>query len=518
MSQNKDIIRLSLAVVISSLILGIGFWGLKMFTQSPQNPPVDTTSLHTGSLDDRMSFGEKILVEKELSSGDKPSFQAFKNRGVEAIRQNNYPQAENNFAQALEIAPNAPETRIYLNNAKIGNADAYTIAVQVPIVPQDNGNEHPANALEMLRGFAHAQEEINQPGNRINGKPVKLLIVDDDDNSEVAKKLAEKLVKDKKIIGVMGHRLSEVSLAVAPIYAKGKLVFITPTSVSADLNRNEFALNSEDNQRYVFRTNTDTEIAGKKLADYIQHTLKVNKVAIFYDSSPKIQYSQNLRKDFLKFFEDKSHGREVVDSIDLSQLSEVSFDKQTVNSVLQKGARAILLLPNIRTRETALNVISATPKTINKTERVHLIGDISILYRSITLSQGEKAEGMVLAVASRLTNKDKFYQDALSLWGGKIDLAWQTTNSYDAAQIFIQALKDIEAQNGNVSREAVQEQICRNGFKATAASGNNIEFDCDRTSTPLDRVKLVQVSPPDASNSDYYFKPLSNSERKVKAQ
>ncbi|MBF2065284.1 MAG: hypothetical protein IGS39_12800 [Calothrix sp. C42_A2020_038] len=58
----------------------------------------------------------------------------------------------------------------------------------------------------------------------------------------------------------MGHRLTPVSRSVAPIYANGKLVFTTPTSVSSDLNRKDYASNPDNHKRYVFRTDTDSEI------------------------------------------------------------------------------------------------------------------------------------------------------------------------------------------------------------------------------------------------------------------
>lgn len=512
MLHRKDLLRLNLAIAIASGLLIIGFLSLKNLTQPSKDISTNLIdSKQTSTLEANMSFGEKILTELEIAE-DNSSFQNAKNNGTKAMAAKNYPLAIKYFEEALRIQRNAPETRIYLNNAKIGDESAYTIAVPVPMIPQNNynrssANKHPANALEMLRGFAQAQEEINQPDKRINGKRIKLLLIDDNDNKDNAKTIANKLVEDKNIIGVMGHRLTPVSKSVAPIYAKGKLVFITPTSVSSDLNRNDYAVNPDNHKRYVFRTDTDSEIAQKKLAEYVRQILNVEKVAIFYDSSKEITYSQDLRRDFIKFFENKSQGTEVIESVDISTLNDKFFDKQKLDSVIEKGAQAILIIPNFNSRESALNIISAMP-TKNYFQPVHLIGDISNLYRSITLSQGEKAEGMVMAVASQLTEQDKFYQDALSLWGGRIDLAWQTATSYDAAQIFIEALKRIQAQNRNVDREAIQEEICRKDFKATAASGENLQFDCDISSTPKDRVKLVQVTAPDPSKPDsgYYFK------------
>jgi branched-chain amino acid transport system substrate-binding protein len=505
MSDKKDIVRLAIAVVIASGILGIGLVVLQMAMQDnkivkPDISPTDSllekpisTNKNSQNLNERMSFGEKILIEKELAK-DRDGFQNAKNQGKDALARKKYQEATKYFTEALQIAPNAPETLIYLNNAKIGEKEAYVIAVPVPIIPQKSGNEHPDKALEMLRGFAQAQDEINKDGG-INGKPIKLLIVNDDDEPEIAVKIAEQLVKDKKIIGVMGHRLSEVSLAVAPIYTKAKIVFVTPVSTSPALQDEDKSVNN--GKRYVFRTNIDTESAAKKLASYVLNTLKVKDVAIFYDSQ-KPQYSQNLRKEFKSTFE--AFQGKIVHETDLSSVSE-NFPAETeIQQAITNGAKAFILLPNINSVENARSIIATTPKNIN------LIGDISVLYTRSTLSVlGEKAEGMVLAVASHNTKNARFSKLAKQLWGGdNLELSWQTVNSYDAAQIFIEALRR------NQQPETIQEEICKQEFAAIDAAENKLRFDCVASSTPLNRVKLVQVSRLDSNPNEFHFKLLNN--------
>lgn len=58
--------------------------------------------------------------------------------------------------QSLSRRSNDPEALIYLNNARIGEKETYTIAAVVPI-----GTEK-TSAKEILRGVAQAQNEINQ--------------------------------------------------------------------------------------------------------------------------------------------------------------------------------------------------------------------------------------------------------------------------------------------------------------------------------------------------------------------
>lgn len=56
---------------------------------------------------------------------------------------------------ALKLNKNDPETLIFLNNARIVTAKNYTIVASVPLGTDPNGS------LEILRGIAQAQHEIN---------------------------------------------------------------------------------------------------------------------------------------------------------------------------------------------------------------------------------------------------------------------------------------------------------------------------------------------------------------------
>lgn len=107
---------------------------------------------------------------------------------------------------------NEPETLIALNNARLRaeNRKTYKIAVSVPI-----GKVLPI-AEEILRGAAHAQNEINRNGG-INGVGLEIEIINDDNDQNITRKIAEVLVKDTNILAVIGHNTGDASLGAAPI-------------------------------------------------------------------------------------------------------------------------------------------------------------------------------------------------------------------------------------------------------------------------------------------------------------
>ena len=151
---------------------------------------------------------------------------------------------------------NDSEALIYLNNARIGKNEAYSIAVAVPI-----GTEK-TTAQEIWRGVAQA-DEINQQGG-INNVPLQVVIVNDDNNPQTAAEVAKNLAKNKDILGVVGHFSSGVTLATAPIYQQNELVAISPSSTYVAISNAE---------NYIFRTVPSDRFTSSALARYFLEQL-----------------------------------------------------------------------------------------------------------------------------------------------------------------------------------------------------------------------------------------------------
>lgn len=168
MSQKNETTILVLALLITLGLVCAGVWwftnrsGVKvgdLLTPNKENP--GATIPTNQSVQDRISFGEKTLIPGEVPPA--------KRAGVEAIAAGTYDEAIANLEAALGVNRNDPEARIFLNNARIGKQKSYTIATSVPI-----GND-PNGSLEILRGVAQAQNEINASGG-IKGVLLKVAI------------------------------------------------------------------------------------------------------------------------------------------------------------------------------------------------------------------------------------------------------------------------------------------------------------------------------------------------------
>lgn len=420
------------------------------------------------STSDRLSCGEEILVlGTEVQD---------KQQGVKAFAAGHYSKAVDWLEKAWQQRRD-PETLIYLNNARLMQQKAYTIAVVAPI--RNNRD----TALEILRGVAMAQNEINQR-EKMNGTGLKVLIADDTNNTEQAKQVASELVSKSDILAVIGHFSSEVTLAAAPIYKEHQLVLISPTSTSEDLS--------------IFRTVSSDSATAEALVNYLVKLGQEKKVAIFYN--PQSNYSDSLQKQFSISLQ-KSGGQIMKKRFALSDSFFNSVD--AINQARQQGATAIALLPD---SQISSNAFRNALKVIKANQGRYLIVGGDSLYNAEILEDiGAKdaANRLVLAIPwhSLSSPNSEFTSAAEKLWGG--DVSWRTALAYDATRALITAL----AKQPHPNRISLEQTLTDPNFKATGATGV-IQFSekGDRRDPHIQLVKVVLSK----SSEEYIFVPLAS--------
>lgn len=419
-----------------------------------------------------ISSGEKILTTPGKLTW-------LKQAGVNEINTDNFGKAKGLLKDYLKKEPNDPEALIYLNNARIGKNYSYTIATSVPISSDIN------TALEILRGVAQAQDEINKAGG-INGVPLRVLIADDNNNPNFAKQIAEKFIQNSKILGVVGHYSSDDTLAAGEVYNSGKLVVISP--VSTLLTRKGFS-------KYIFCTVPSDAVAARALADYMLNRLGKKKAAVFYSS--KSESSQSLKGKFVSAIA-SSKGQLANELV--FDLSNSNFDaNQSVEQAIQQGAEVLVLLANTEELDKALLVVKANNKRLPL-----LAGDD--VYTSKVLKEGaEDAVGMIVSVpwhilAEPKSNFEKnFVTTSKNIWQAPIN--WRTAMSYDATLGLISAIK----QNPKPTREGIAETLLSKGF--TGATGE-IKFSSGERSQKVNQlVKIIKTGSSSSSGYGYDFVP-----------
>jgi len=469
MSQKNETVVLLLSLLVTVALVATGLWwftnrgGINLGGLTGSDNPTSTQRAPNQPVEARISLGDKLL----FSSGETPEKQA----AVKAIASGNYEAAVSELEALLKSDRNDPEALIYLNNARIGNRKSYAIAASIPIGTAQNPSE------EVLRGVAQAQNEVNQAGG-IGGVPLKVIIANDDNDPNVAQQVAEALVENQQVLGVVGNFDSDVTLAAGKVYEKGQLVQISPTSTSVQLS------NAGD---YIFRTVPSDRFAGNALSRYMLTQLKKQKAAVFFNS--KSNYSQSLKNEFSTTL--LGDGGEVVAEFDFSS---PNFDvASSVQEAIGQGAEVLMLAPNTAALDQALQVVQVNEK------RLQLLGGDSA-YNPKTLEVGRSnAVGMVLAVPWHILGNPEaeFPKAANQLWGREVN--WRTAMAYDATIALIAGI------GRNPSRTGVQQALATSDFSATGAAGA-IRFlpSGDRNQT----VQLVTIKPGSRTSFGYEFIPV----------
>ena len=121
-------------------------------------------------------------------------------------------------------------------------------------------------------GVRLAVDEINGRGG-VLGRPLELMT--EDDNAEVEKGLllAETLADNPRVMAVIGHSDSSVSLSVALAYETNNLIMFSPASTSPELTEKGYA--------YVFRNVPTDELIGRAAAELCAEK-GLSSVAIVY--------------------------------------------------------------------------------------------------------------------------------------------------------------------------------------------------------------------------------------------
>ncbi|MEO0757393.1 MAG: ABC transporter substrate-binding protein [Cyanobacteria bacterium J06648_16] len=472
MAKRNELPALLLSLLVTLGLLAGGAWLLRDrlslgdLAGNPASPDPAGQATRTAGLANRLSLGERVLTPGVAIEA--------KQSGTEALTAGRYAEAIASFEAALAQRRNDPETRIYLNNARIGEETAYMVAIAAPLATLPNP------ALELLRGVAQAQQAINDGGG-IGGVPLRVLIVSDDNDPAVADAVANALVANPDVLAVVGHYSSSTTLGATETYEAGQLVMISPVSTAVSISQ------AGD---YIFRTVPSDRLAAATLARHFQAEVGNQRAVVFYSSAST--YSQSLRSEFTTAL--LSDGGGVVAEFDLAQ---PNFDpNQALQQARQQGAEALILVNDVDTLDLALQVIS-----VNRGQ-IPVLGGDDLYNPKVLQIGGENARGMVVSVPWHVLSHEgsDFVETSRQLWGG--DVSWRTAMAYDAIQAMAAAIAQSPTRTG------IQQALSQSDFEVAGAD-RPVKFfaNGDRNQA----TQLVYVVPGERSGFGYDYIPIDAS-------
>ncbi len=420
-------------------------------------------------LNDRISCGEESLLNEsalEVLFGDKAT-------QVAEIRRDSIQYFHDRQWESAKIALQTvwnqtrdPEVLVYLNNLKIQTdpklyQQKSTIAVVIPV----GGNQAAiTRGLSILRGVAQAQDQAIQ-----SGLGLQVILVDDQNDARIARQLAQELVRRQTILAVLGHHVSDATLAALEVYDRAGMVLISPTSTSEELATYTLKKNN-----IFFRTVPTDRATATYMASFLLNQTRARTIAVFYN--PDKSYSRSLAGAFKETFQ-ALQGNIVSDPQGQFYLSCAGIACQrsplqiatAIRYAKNHGAEAFVVLPDAS--ESQSNAFTDAVAIIKTTGPDWVItgdtmaGETQLLAspmvgRTIIASTGDSSP-----VADSILKK--FWQSPAD--SSQQPLSWHTYTAYDAAQVAISAIKQRKGQN--IDRALLREQLAAPSFSAVGAAG-----------------------------------------------
>jgi branched-chain amino acid transport system substrate-binding protein len=412
------------------------------------------------------SGGSPEILE---SIGDQPLFPKMsstaKTEGINLFANKDYEQAINKFNESLRSQPNDPEARIYLNNSLALHQSA---GASLPIIPViSSATSGHSTAIEILRGVAVAQTEINQDIGGIKGKKILLKIVLDNNDPNLAKKVAQKLAQksvQEDIKAVIGHAYSNSSIVAAPIYERAGIVMVSATSSTMELR---------GLGRNIFRTVPNSEVMTKTLSEYIFDKAKKKKLGFCFDS--KLTAGITFKDAFIANFNRKG-GSVVPIKCDAS---DPNFSPHLiVQDMAKQGADGLMMYYHFNEsyQLQAAKDIAQSATNLN----LPLFGSASLVASDIAES-GHYFQGMVL-VTPRHPDSPLARNFSNTFKGVFADPPnWRDMMGYDALKAVVMGLK---ASDG--TSKGLAQKLHDPNFPSIPGSSGPIKFSqgVDRLITP----------------------------------
>ncbi|MCZ8048235.1 MAG: ABC transporter substrate-binding protein [Microcystis aeruginosa K13-05] len=469
---------------------------------------------------DFISEGEEVLNYSQ-------SFN--KKKGTEYFAQCDYQKALLRFKDAWQQDRLDAETLIYLNNALLeaNKMPYYTIAVAVSIPKNQsdfNDDDGDSRAKEMLRGVAQLQTKINlgilndnDPflkyfpdqdfinKKAINGKGLKVVITNDENDELLAQKTASSLSQRPEILGVVGHYPSEMTVATVDIYKDNDLVLISPGSTTSELTKYP--------RKNFLRTVFSSDQQSPAIAKFLQEK-SIKKVVGFYsEGSP---FSESFFNSFKTIFTRPPFSGTVVklDEFDLGNNFKAEEAIQELRRQKEEKITetiGLVLFPKAigDAQGDAIRLIK-----LNNSQN-WVIGSWG-LRSSRTLEQINNLQPFqkfVIAVPwDSLTSPNKnFLKDAKILWT-TTSVNAITALSYDATLALTKALEKANTP----TRINIREHLKSLDFLVTKGATGTIKFDengdrkkIDENGDPQDpSVEFVHIVECRTLSSDFAFVPI----------
>lgn len=278
-------------------------------------------------------------------------------------------------------------------------------------------------------------DEWNSNGG-VLGRNIDIVNYDDKNSGEEAASIAQKIVSNKEIVGVLGHFSSGVSMVAAPIYQENKVIEISNTASHPDYS-------SIGN--YIFRNNSVISSEFKVIEDILVNDLKIKNVGIIAIKTDWGATSGAIANDIISNNPNLTlvAHEEVLEGSDDYSLAIAKLKEAGAEAVISVGMYS-LIAP-----------LAKQYKAVDPDIKV--IGLSNSYAQQLIELGGEATEGIIFPVSFYADSEDQavktFVESYKKEFGSEPSAL--AAQAYDSIGILLEAIK----QNGSTDKESLRNTL-----------------------------------------------------------
>lgn len=273
-------------------------------------------------------------------------------------------------------------------------------------------------------------------GGGVLGKQIELVTYDDKNSAEEAASIAQKIVSDKDIIGVLGHFSSGVSMTAAPTYQENKVIEISNCASHPDYSKIG---------NYIFRNNTVITEEFKVMVDVVANDLHLTKVGLIAIKTDWGTTAGGIAADLIK-------GNDKLTLVAYEQVLETSDDYTPAIAKLKAaGAEAVVAVGMYSLYgPLARQYKEADPN-------IQLLGVSNAYTQQIIQLGGSAVEGLFAPVSFFAESDDPQVQEFVAEFKKRFGMEPSSlaAQAYDSIGILLEAIK----QTGSLDRDKVRDAV-----------------------------------------------------------
>jgi len=292
---------------------------------------------------------------------------------------------------------------------------------------------------EYGQGFRNAvqmQAAIWNEAGGILGRQVEVVVFDDVNSSEEAAAIAQRIVAEGDIVGVIGHFTSGVAMTAAPTYNENKVINISPSASHPDFS---------GIGEFIFRNNTVIHVEAAAGLDIAVTDLGVSNIGIVSIMTEWGDSTSAIVTELIGGIPNANlvgHERVMEDALDLNA---------AITTLEAAGAEAIICV----SMHPTLSLLATQYQPVNP--NIHIIGFSNAYTQGLIELAGVAANGIRFPVSFFADSPDQVVRDFVEGYIAEFGYSPSalTAQAFDSAGWLLTAIQAAGTTDGQTVRDTL---------------------------------------------------------------